>query len=126
VRVARSVLIVDDSGPFRATARALLGVRGYDVVGTVADGAAALALARRLRPDAVLLDINLGEADGLRVASQLSVAGCVGIVVLISTMEASVFGEAIASSGAHGFLTKSELASGRLVELLGSPHDGRR
>jgi DNA-binding NarL/FixJ family response regulator len=121
--MARSVLIVDDSGPFRATARALLRLRGYEVVGTVADGAGALALARRLRPDAVLLDVNLGDADGLRVAAQLSVAGYVGIIVLISTMDASVFGDAIASSGAHGFLTKSELASGRLVELLGSPHE---
>ena len=64
-RMARSVLVVDDSAPFRATARALLEARGYRVVGAVAGGGEALAAVEAMRPDAVLLDINLPDADGV-------------------------------------------------------------
>jgi len=71
-RMARTVLVVDDSAPFRATARALLEARGYRVVGTAADGGEALAAVEALRPDAVLLDINLPDTDGIALAGRLT------------------------------------------------------
>ena len=84
--MARSVLVVDDSAPFRATARALLEARGYRVVGAVADGGEALAAVEAMRPDAVLLDINLPDADGIAVAGRLAGAGGPA-VVLVSTLD---------------------------------------
>ena len=119
--MARSVLLVDDSASFRATARALLEARGYEVVGTAADAAGALRAARALAPDAVLLDVSLPDGDGTEVAARLAEDGDGPVVVLVSTLEASALDEAIASCGARGFVAKADLASPTLVELLGAP-----
>jgi DNA-binding NarL/FixJ family response regulator len=56
--VAATVLIVDDHAGFRSFARALLEAEGFDVVGEAADGASALASARVLAPELVLLDTS--------------------------------------------------------------------
>lgn len=63
-----TVLIVDDHEGFREPARALLEAEGFAVVGDAADGAAAVAEVGRLRPDVVLLDVQLPDVDGLVVA----------------------------------------------------------
>ena len=118
-RMARSVLVVDDSAPFRATARALLEARGYRVVGAVADGGEALAAVEALRPDAVLLDINLPDADGIAVAGRLSGAGGPA-VVLVSTLDAAALRGAIERSGARGFLPKGDLTSPRAGGAAGA------
>jgi DNA-binding NarL/FixJ family response regulator len=120
--MARTVLVVDDSAPYRATARAVLAARGFEIAGEAADGAAALTAVRELRPDAVLLDVNLPDMLGTAVARELR-AGSNGApdVVLISTEDASILGTEIERCGARGFMSKEELASPRLVELLGAP-----
>ena len=66
------VLIVDDHATFRATARQVLEAAGFDVVGEAADGASALEAFARLRPDVVLLDVQLPDMDGFEVSRQLS------------------------------------------------------
>jgi DNA-binding NarL/FixJ family response regulator len=114
--VPRTVLIVDDSAAFRATARVLLGARGYEVVGAADSVAGGLAAARELTPDCVLLDVNLPDGDGLSAAGAFD-----AVVVLVSTLDASELGAALNGSGARGFVSKAELASPRLVELLGPP-----
>ena len=119
-RMARSVLVVDDSAPFRGTARALLEARGYRVVGAVARGGEALAAVEAMRPDAVLLDIHLPDADGIAVAGRLSGEGGPA-VVLVSTVERAALGSAVETCGARGFLPKSDLGSPRLIDLLGPP-----
>jgi DNA-binding NarL/FixJ family response regulator len=120
--MARTVLVVDDSAPYRATARAVLAARGFEIAGEAADGAAALTAVRDLRPDAVLLDVNLPDMLGTAVARELH-AGSNGApaVVLISTQDASTLGRDIETCGARGFLPKDELTSPRLLELLGAP-----
>ena len=70
----RTVLIVDDHAGYRAGARALLERDGFEVVGEAADGESAVASARRLRPDVVLLDIQLPGLDGFAVAELLAAA----------------------------------------------------
>jgi CheY-like chemotaxis protein len=110
--MARTVLVVDDSAAFRATARMLLQARGYEVVGVAGDVATGLEKARELRPDCVLMDVNLPDGDGIAAAAQLNGT----TVVLVSTLDESALGHI-----EHGFVPKSELASPRLVELLGPP-----
>jgi DNA-binding NarL/FixJ family response regulator len=62
--VGLSVLIVDDHPVFRASARAMLELEGFDVVGEAADGASAVELARELEPELVLLDVALPDTSG--------------------------------------------------------------
>ena len=69
--MVRTVLVVDDHAGFRELARTLLEEGGYSVVGEACDGVTALAACRRLRPDAVLLDVHLPDMDGFAVAAAL-------------------------------------------------------
>lgn len=69
--VPLTVLIVDDHEGFRQVARALLEAAGIRVVGEAADGESAIAEAERLRPQLVLLDVQLPGIDGFEVAARL-------------------------------------------------------
>ncbi len=70
-----SVLIVDDHPSFRLSARRMLEAYGYTVVGEAEDGERALAAAEELKPDLVLLDVQLPDIDGFEVAERLAAAG---------------------------------------------------
>jgi DNA-binding NarL/FixJ family response regulator len=116
--VAASVLIVDDHVSFRATARALLEADGFDVVGEASDGQSAVEASNRLKPDLVLLDIQLPDIDGFAVTAQLNSDGHRPIVVLTSSRDRSEYGELVTLSGARGFVPKAELSGGRLASFL--------
>jgi DNA-binding NarL/FixJ family response regulator len=112
------ILIVDDHAGFRRSARTLLEAEGYTVVGEAENGASAIELARELRPDGVLLDVQLPDMDGFEVAGQLCANGHCPNVVLTSSRDASEFGGLVESCGARGFIPKAELSGGRLAALL--------
>ena len=114
----RSVLIVDDHGDFRTAARALIEAEGFDVVGEAADVAQALAAAAVLRPDIVLLDIQLPDGDGFSVAEQLALLPDPPKVVLISSRDAASYGPRLLQTSAHGFLPKSSLSGEALAALV--------
>jgi DNA-binding NarL/FixJ family response regulator len=111
-----SVLIVDDHEPFRRSIRVLLELEGFDVVGEAEDGASALELASRLRPELVLLDIALPDTNGFEVAKQL--AGGPSKIVLTSSREQRDLGPRIVTSGAVGFVPKDRLSGEALATLL--------
>jgi DNA-binding NarL/FixJ family response regulator len=113
-----SVLIVDDHVSFRATARALLEAEGFEVVGEASDGQSAVAASNLLKPDLVLLDIQLPDMDGFAVTEQLHADGHRPIVVLTSSRDRSEYGELVTRSGARGFVPKAELSGGRLASFL--------
>jgi DNA-binding NarL/FixJ family response regulator len=114
-----SVLIVDDHPGFRRSARALLESLGYVVLGESESGEFALEASARLRPDVVLLDIQLPGLDGFAVAERLAALARPPSVVLVSTRPASAYRDRLAASPALGFLSKAELAGPRLADLLG-------
>ena len=70
----QTVLVVDDHPTFRRFARQMLEEAGFAVVGEAADGAAALAQARELEPDVVLLDVLLPDISGIQLAHALRTA----------------------------------------------------
>jgi DNA-binding NarL/FixJ family response regulator len=113
-----TVLIVDDHPSFRAIARALLEAEGYEVVGEAENGVAALRAACELRPDVVLLDVQLPDFDGFEVAARLRANGDGPAIVMTSSRDASDFGPLVANSGARGFIPKSELSGPALGKLL--------
>jgi DNA-binding NarL/FixJ family response regulator len=113
-----TILIVDDHPSFRACARAVLVAEGFDVVGEAPDGAAALAAARTLHPEVVLLDVQLPDTDGFAVASELTRSGDGPVVVLTSSRDAADYGPLVAESGARGFVPKAELSAATLAALL--------
>jgi DNA-binding NarL/FixJ family response regulator len=120
-----TVLIVDDHPGFRGWARAVLQAEGFGVVGEAADGAAAITAAGALRPDVVLLDIQLPDMDGFEVAERLRGDGAGGAVVLISSRDADDYGTRIAASPAVGFLAKADLTGAALAALLDGTGRGR-
>jgi DNA-binding NarL/FixJ family response regulator len=111
------VLIVDDHAVFRSFARRVLLADGLDVVGESADGAAAIADASGLRPDVVLLDVQLPDMDGFAVAEILAGQERAPAVVLVSSRSRADYGPLVDASHAVGFIAKSAL-SGDLVRRL--------
>jgi DNA-binding NarL/FixJ family response regulator len=114
--VPSTVLIVDDHAGFRASARTLLELEGFDVVGEAADAAAALALACMLEPDLVLLDVVLPDGSGFDVAERL--AGGPSAVILVSSRAGADYGSRVRASGALGFVPKDRLTGEALRGLL--------
>jgi DNA-binding NarL/FixJ family response regulator len=113
-----TVLIVDDHPSFRASARALLEAEGFVVVGEAENGVEALRVAKEVRPDVVLLDVQLPDFDGFEVASRLTRNGSAPIVVLTSSRDGSDFGHLVPDSGARGFVPKAELSGEALTALI--------
>ena len=113
------VLVVDDHEEFRSLARALLECEGFEVVGEAADGQQALDCVARLRPEVVLLDIQLPGLDGFAVADRLAAAGSTGPASSSSRAARrapSVGGWQCAP--VRGFLSKADLTGPALRRLL--------
>jgi DNA-binding NarL/FixJ family response regulator len=116
--VGRTVLIVDDHPSFRASARAVLEADGFDIVGEANDGASALAAARDLKPDVVLLDVQLPDATGFDICEFLCGEHPLPEIVLVSSRDASDYNGLIQTSHARGFISKADLSGETLRALL--------
>jgi DNA-binding NarL/FixJ family response regulator len=117
--MTKTVLIVDDHPAFRSIAVLLVRSAGFDVVGEAGDGAGALEAAERLRPDAVLLDVELPDMTGFTVADRLAERAEPPGVVLVSGRRRADFATLLAEVPALGFVSKDDLTEQRLVEFFG-------
>jgi DNA-binding response OmpR family regulator len=117
--MALRIVIVDDSAEFLRAARSLLEREGITVVDSGATGAEALRCAQEHDPDAVLLDVGLGDESGFDVAEHLSrAAGVRTRVILISARPEEDLRDLIEASPAIGFVVKSRLSANAIIELL--------
>ena len=103
------VLLADDQALVRAGFRVLAGsAADIEVVGEAADGAAAVALARSLRAEVVLMDIRMPGTDGLEATRQIVADPALsGVrVIILTTFEADEYVFEAIRAGASGFLVK--------------------
>jgi len=114
-------LIVDDNHDFLRAARDLLERQGITVVGLASTGAQAYRSISELKPDVVLIDIDLGEESGFQVASELGTRlnAQQPTLVLISAYAADDFQDMIADTPAVSFLPKSDLSGMAIRGILG-------
>jgi two-component system, NarL family, nitrate/nitrite response regulator NarL len=113
-------LIVDDNPSFLKAASRILEGGGINVVGVASTGSEALRCARELKPDVVLVDIDLGPESGFDIAVQLTSDGDAPVptVILISTHAEHDFTDLIADSPAAGFVSKSDLSAAAIQDVL--------
>ena len=101
------MLIVEDDDGFRTGLDLLLTDHGFDVVGTAADGETGLELVKALRPNVVLMDLQLPRLSGVEITRTIAAecgSECAVVILTVSADEADVI-EALAG-GASGYLAK--------------------
>lgn len=112
------VLVVDDQAPFRAAARAVIArVQGFELVAEATSGEEAVELVDQVHPAVVLMDINMGEMDGLEATKLITRAHPETFVILVSTYTEADMPPAARSCGAMAYVNKDEL-SPRVVRRL--------
>lgn len=111
------VLVADDHSLFRDGLISLLEAGGFEVVGQVSNGRAAIEATLRLRPDVVLMDIDMPQMDGLQALRLIKqeLPDTQVVILTVSDEDANLF-EAV-KSGADGYLLKS-LTADQFFEML--------
>jgi DNA-binding NarL/FixJ family response regulator len=117
---ALNVLLADDHEIVRQGLRSILAtVRGCEIVGEVGDGRKAVAMAKELNPDVVILDIGMPLLNGLEATRQI-LKTCPRTKVLILTMhESDSLIQEVLDAGARGYILKTD-AGRDLVTALES------
>lgn len=109
---AIKVLVADDHTIVRTGIRHVLeSEAGFEVVGEAGTGAEAVALAARLRPDVVVLDISMPGESGLQVAAQLRSISPEPRVLILSMHDNAEYVLESVRAGAHGYLLKDTAAT---------------
>ena len=123
---ARTVVVAEDEVLIRMDLAEMLTEEGYEVVGQAGDGAAAIELAERLRPDLVILDVKMPVLDGIAAAERIAAARIAPVVILTAFSQRDLV-ERARDAGAMAYLVKPfsktdlvpaiEMALSRFAEL---------
>lgn len=110
------VLVVDDQEPFRRAMVAVVdATEGFVAVGAATSGEESLEAVVALRPDLVLMDVNLPGIDGIEATRRITSAPGGPVVVLLSTYDEDQF--ELAGCGATAYVAKAAFGPDRLSEL---------
>jgi len=118
-RSTMRILVVEDFEPYLTLVKSLLsGKSDFELIGTASDGAEAIAIAKRLRPDLILMDIGLPKLNGIAVARHIHEFVPRSKIVFL-TQETSVeIIQEVLNSGAWGYVFKAMAARDLLAALL--------
>jgi DNA-binding NarL/FixJ family response regulator len=111
------ILIVDDHEALRTGVRTVLEAHGLDICGEAANGLEALQKAIQLQPDLVILDITMPVLDGFSAAREISKRLPRTGILLLSMHESASMVNVAKSSGARGYVAKSE-GIGRILKAV--------
>ena len=112
------VLIVDDQTPFREASKMVVEMTdGFEVVGEAENGEQAVEMAADLRPDLVLMDVQMPGIDGLEATRRIMASDDPPHVLVMSTHESGNFDQPALDAGAFGFLPKSSFSMDALEEV---------
>ncbi|MFD5418419.1 response regulator [Streptomyces sp. NPDC127069] len=118
------VLIADDQPLVRRGLSLILAPHpDVEVVGEAGDGAEAVALARDLHPDVVVMDIRMPVLDGVRATAELASARPASRVLALSTFDMDEYVVAALRAGAYGFLPK-DVSPEELIAAVRTVHTG--
>src|SRR5437660_313759 len=110
-------LMVDDQEPFRLAARMVVdGSEGFEVVGESETGEASVEAAERLKPDLVLMDVNLPGINGLDATRQILSRSDSVVILLLSTYEEEEYAPRAAECGAAAYIPKPSFSPDRLAD----------
>jgi DNA-binding NarL/FixJ family response regulator len=119
-----TVMIVDDQPPFRAAARAVIDrVAGFELVAEVASGEEAVETSSNVAPHLLLMDINMGELDGIEATRIITADNPAIRVILVSTYGLDDLPAGARTSGAMAYVNKDELSPRVLRRLWESGGD---
>lgn len=110
------VVVAEDEALIRMDLVEMLGEQGYDVVGEAGDGARAIALAEELRPDLVILDVQMPVLDGIAAAERIAQARIAPVVILTAFSQRDLV-ERARDAGAMAYLVKP-FSAGDLVPAI--------
>jgi DNA-binding NarL/FixJ family response regulator len=111
------ILVVDDHSLFRDGLVSLLEAAGLEVVGQVGNGEAAVDAALQLRPDVVLMDLNMPGIGGLEALRRLRAAWPTVQVIMLTVSEEQADLVAAVQAGARGYLLK-HLKADEFLDML--------
>ena len=112
------VLICDDQPLVRAGFRMILGSkRDIEVVGEAENGAEAVALTERRRPDVILMDIRMPVLDGVEATRRLVATGTAARILVLTTFDLDEYVHAAIRAGASGFLLK-DVTPAKLLDAI--------
>jgi len=113
-----AVVVVDDQAPFRQAAKAVLRrLSGFEFAGEASNGLEAIELVDTLRPELVLMDINMPEMSGIEATRRILSAHPDVVVFLCSTYDAGDLPPDAAASGASAYLNKEKFGAEVLRRL---------
>ena len=99
------VLIAEDEALIRMDLREMLAEEGHDVVGEARDGSEAVALARKLTPDVIFMDVKMPRMDGIEAAGEICAERIAPVVMVTAFSQPSYVQEAC-DAGAMAYLVK--------------------
>jgi DNA-binding NarL/FixJ family response regulator len=124
--VKTSVLLVDDYEPWRRFERlTLLAQQDLQIIGEAADGDEAIQKVVELQPEVILLDISLPGLNGIEAARQIAKVAPNSKILFVTETRSIEMAEEALSTGAAGFVIKSDAAR-ELLPAIKTVLEGRR
>jgi len=119
MKKAGTLLVADDDSMMRYWLTSILNNGSYQVIGEASNGEDAVTLCAELKPDLVLLDINMPKMDGMQALEEIRKSSPASMVLMVSVEASKENYEEATRKGAAGFIVKPFDAD-RLLEKIDS------